>query len=103
MSEDRFFERLRNDAAPLRYEPDAVAMTRVAARIRASIEAQPSVAQFLAAWFRPLGATLAAIALAATIGISYANHRTDEAATMSAYTSTSIDVSVAGDSYRVAD
>ena len=103
MTDDEFFERLRDDAAPLRYEPDTVAATRMAARIRARIDARPTVAQLLASWFRPLGATLAAIALAATIGISIANNRTDEAATLSAYTSTGIDVSMAGDSYRVAD
>ncbi|HET7437426.1 MAG TPA: hypothetical protein VFN10_22165 [Thermoanaerobaculia bacterium] len=103
MSEDRFFERLRNDAAPLRYEPEPFAMTRLSARIRERIETPPTIAGLLAAWFRPLGAALAAVALAATIGITVANNRAEEVAVGNAYSSTNVDVSVAGDSYRVAD
>lgn len=69
MTDEEFFERLRGDAARLRHEPDAFALTRIRARIRERI-ARPTVAQLLAAWFRPLAVTLTAIAIAAAIGFT---------------------------------
>jgi len=99
MSEDRFFERLRADASALRYEPDASAMTRVSARIRARVASQPpTVAQLLASWFRPLATTLAALALAATIGIAFVPN--DDAETIA---SNPDQISMAGDTYSVGE
>lgn len=69
MTEEKFFERLRGDAAPLRYEGDPVALSRIRARIRERIAA-PTVAQLIASWLRPLGAALTAVAIAAAIGIA---------------------------------
>ena len=68
---DGLFERLRHDAQPLRYEPDEIALTRLAARVRARVAAEPSVAQFLARWFRPLALSLAALTVAATLGVQW--------------------------------
>jgi hypothetical protein len=95
MSEDRFFERVRGDARSLRYEAGDVASARLAARIRARIE-QPTVWQFLAAWFRPLAASLSALAIVATIAL----FRNNEALSLSG---DAVEISVAGDVYSVAD
>ena len=69
MTDEEFFERLRGDAAMLRHEPDAFALTRIRARIRERL-VRPTVAQLLANWFRPLAVTLTAIAVAAAIGFT---------------------------------
>lgn len=69
MSEDRFLDRLRDDARSLRYEIDPVTSTRLAARIRSRLT-EPTVSEFIAAWFRPLAASLSALALVAGIGIA---------------------------------
>ncbi|MEA2491519.1 MAG: hypothetical protein QOH21_3311, partial [Acidobacteriota bacterium] len=63
MSDDNFFGRLRGDAAPLRYEPDAVALSRMSARIRDRVATPATVAELLARWFRPLAAAVIALAL----------------------------------------
>ena len=97
MSEDKFFERLSADAQALRYEPDDVAMTRMAARIRARATAAATVAQLLAAWFRPLAATLSAVALAATIGIALAPADDQELG------ANPVEISMAGDDFRVGE
>ena len=67
--DDKFFERLRGDAAPLRYQVDDVKLARIRARIHERL-ARPGVADVLAAWFRPLAAGLAALALAAAISMA---------------------------------
>lgn len=69
MTDDEFFERLRGDAAPLRYQVDDVKLARIRARIHERL-VRPSVADVLAAWFRPLAAGLAALALAAAISMA---------------------------------
>lgn len=97
MSEDRFLDRLRHDARQLRYEPDDFVTTRVAARVRARL-AQPDVAQLLAAWFRPLAASLTALALAATIGFTLFD-RSDSLS----LSGDSVEISMAGDTYSVGE
>jgi len=107
MTDERFFERLRGDAAPLRYEPDAFALARIRARIRERIArplAHPTVAQLLAAWFRPLAATLSAIALAAVLVVA----TTDEsdigngsASIGDSNVETNVEIVMAGDTYSV--
>jgi hypothetical protein len=94
MTDERFFERLRNDAAPLRYEPDSFALSRIRARIRERIS-RPTVAQLLARWFRPLAATLAAIAIAAAIGVAAVDSND------STLSEPSVEIVMAGDSYSV--
>lgn len=90
------FERIRADAAPLRYEPDAVMLSRIAARVRERI-AQPTVAQLLAAWLRPLAASLVAVALAAVIAFSQSNPGSDD----SQFASSDYQISMAGSDYSV--
>jgi anti-sigma factor RsiW len=96
MTDDEFFERLHGDAVPLRYEPDPFALARIRARVRERLT-RPTVAGLLARWFRPLAATLAAIALAAVIGVA-AIDRTDSTNSLG---ETSVEIVMAGDSYSV--
>ena len=70
MTDDEFFAKLRGDAAPLRHRVDEATLTRIRERIYERIAPRPSVAELLAAWFRPLVAGLAAVAVAAAIGLS---------------------------------
>jgi len=104
MTDDPFFAKLRNDARPLRHEPDEATLSRIRARIQSHLNgpneqtlAQPTVAQLLAAWFRPIVASAAAIALAAAIGISVV--RTDAFS----LSDTVLEISVGGETYRVGD
>ena len=70
MTDDKFFERLREDAQQLRFEPeDGAAWTRLAARIQERVQAPPTAASLLAGWFRPIAASLAAIALVAALSV----------------------------------
>lgn len=104
MSEDKFFERLRAEAGPLRYEPsDEAVWTRLQARIRDRIDhAQPDVAQMIAGWFRPLLASLAALTLVTAFGVAYYEQAHDTGASIDALAqTTSIDVSIGGDTYSV--
>ncbi len=97
MNEDRFLERLRDDARQLRYEVDPVAASRLAARVRARVM-QPTIAELMAAWLRPLAASLTALALAAAIGLSIAERNQ----TLS-FTGDSVEVAVGGDVYSVVE
>lgn len=96
MTDEQFFERLRGDAAALRYEPAEASLTRIRARIREAIE-RPTVAQLLAMWFRPLAATLTAVAVAAAIAV--ASMDTNE----NGFGETSMEIVMAGDSYSVGE
>ena len=95
--DDKFFEGLRVDARPLRYQPDEVTLARIRARIHAQIGdvGQPTVALLLARWFRPLAATLAAISLAAVIGV--ATFGSDELTVRES----TVEITAAGDVYSV--
>lgn len=94
MSEnDPFFERLRADARPLRYEPDEFALARIRANIRARLE-RPTVAQLLAAWFRPVLATVALLASIAVFTLT-----SQEPAEESTFAE--LEIVMAGDTYRV--
>ena len=103
MSEDRFFDRLREDARPLRFEPDDFMMTRISARIRERIQTPPTASQVLARWFRPLAASLSALALAATVGIVWIDRNTaDPQPTVESLSATNtVEISAGGDVYRV--
>lgn len=102
---DRFFERLREEARVLRFEPDEVMTSRIAARVRARVAAPaPTAAQFLARWFRPVTATFSAIALAAAIGLVLLEKTaSQDASADSLAASSSIEISAAGDVYSVGD
>ncbi|HEX7809014.1 MAG TPA: hypothetical protein VF608_09820 [Thermoanaerobaculia bacterium] len=67
---DDFFARLRNDAQPLRHQPDAATLARIRSRIEARLAPRETVLDVLAAWFRPIAAAMSAVALAAAIGIA---------------------------------
>jgi len=69
--EDRFFERLRVEARLLRYEADDVTIGRLSARIRARVSAPLTVSQLIARWFRPVTASVAALALTASLGLTW--------------------------------
>ena len=99
MSEDRFFERLRADASSLRHEPDEQTLRRIRARIRERIESPPGVAELLAAWFRPLATTFAAVAIAAAIGAAALSSNDDS----TSLGDNPVEITMAGDTYRVAD
>ncbi|HYI09146.1 MAG TPA: hypothetical protein VEK57_08745 [Thermoanaerobaculia bacterium] len=96
--DDKFFERLRADAGKLRYQPDEVTLARIRARIHDRLEhqnAKPGVLELLAAWFRPLAATLTAIAIAAAIGVNSID------TTDTTVLDPAVEISMAGDTYSV--
>lgn len=95
MSNDDFLDRVRADAAPLRYEPDERTLARIRARIDARIS-RPTVAQLLAAWLRPVGVAMSAIALAAAIGIATIGGNEEVS-----FGEQTFEISMAGETYRV--
>jgi GGDEF domain-containing protein len=71
MTDDPFFDRLRDEARALRYDAGDAACARLSARVRERVATPLTVSQLLALWFRPLTATVAALALTASIGITW--------------------------------
>ena len=69
MMDETFFEQLRHDAQHLQHLPDDVTVARLTARVRARLGAQPTVAQLLAGWLRPIAAVVAAIAITAALSV----------------------------------
>lgn len=100
MNDDNFLERLRDDARQLRYEPDDFAWVRLQARVRERITAAPTAAQFLAAWFRPLATSLAALSLVAALSTAYYAETHDQV-TIDSLASNSVEISVDGATYSV--
>lgn len=100
---DNFLERLRTDARQLRFEPDEMMSARIAARVRERIaaESQAGIAQVLARWFRPAVASLATLALVATLGIQWAEQSHDTPTLDSMAPTQSVDISVGGDTFSV--
>lgn len=98
MTDDPFFQRLRNDARALRHQPDEATLARIRTRIQSHIErTQSTVAQLLAAWFRPLAATAAALAIAAAIATTLVS---DDELSIG---DTAIEISMGGETWRVGD
>ena len=95
--DDKFLERLRGDARSLRHQPDEATLARIRARIHARIS-RPTVAELLAAWFRPLAATAVAVAIAAAVGVAALNQPDDFS-----FGETTIEITMAGETYRVID
>jgi len=100
---NNFLESLRTDARQLRFEPDEMMSARIAARVRERIaaESQTGVAQILARWFRPAVASLATLALVATLGIQWADQSPDTPTLDSMAPTQSVDISVGGDTFSV--
>lgn len=96
MSNDDFLERLRTEARTLRHQPDEITLARIRARIRERVE-RPRVADVLAAWLRPAAAAVGTFALIAAIGVAVLRGDGDT----SWFTDTTIEISIAGDDYRV--
>jgi hypothetical protein len=100
MTDDKFFERLRDDARLLRYEGDDFLSTRIAARVRERITQPRTVAQLLVAWMRPLAASVAALVLSVTLSLTWAHRQQDPADSL---TSNPIEIAMAGETYGVGD
>jgi len=99
MSEDKFFERLRNDAAQLRYEPkDAFVWTRLPARIREGIRRPADVSQMLARWFRPIAASFLLLAVGAAVTVSWVE-RAQSTYAVESIASHPVEITVDGDTF----
>jgi hypothetical protein len=92
--DDKFFERLRGDAAMLRHRVDDATLDRIRERIYARITPRPTVLEVLASWVRPLGFGLAALALAAAISLTITPDSP-------AIGEESVEIVMGGDTYRV--
>lgn len=102
MNDDRFFERLRDDATSLRYEADDLLLTRLSARVRARVSAPPTVESLLARWFRPVAMSLTVLALAATLGFEWYD-RAQQQSTMleAAMSADPVEISIDGNVYTL--
>ena len=98
MTDDKFFECLRDDARPLRYEGDDFLTTRIAARVRERIAQPQTVSQLLVAWMRPLAASVAALLLTVTLGLTWTQRHQDPADTL---TSNPTEIAMAGETFGV--
>ena len=105
MTDDNFLEQLRDEVRQLRFEPDDMMTTRIAAHVRARVAgvAQAGVAQILARWLRPVVMSLATLGLAATLGVGWLEQSREVPANgLDALTSTqTVDISVGGDTFSV--
>jgi hypothetical protein len=99
MTEDRFFEKLREDAARLRYEPkDAFLWTRLPARIREKIQRPADVSQMLARWFRPIAASFLLLAAGAAVTVSWVE-RAQSTYAVESIASHPVEITVDGDTF----
>ena len=102
MNDDRFLERLRDEAPRLRYQPDDVLLTRLTARVRERVASQPTVESFLARWFRPLAMSLGVLALAATLGVQWYERNQQQPTTLEAAMSADpVEISMDGNTYTL--
>lgn len=98
MTDDEFFDRLRSDAAGLRYEPaDPATWTRLQARIRDRIAA-PTVADLLAGWMRMTAASVSVLALLATLTVAWMERQPATVEADPVY-----EISMAGEAYSVGE
>ena len=65
-----------------------------------SVFQPPTAAQFLASWFRPISASLAALSLVAALGTAYYVQTRDQV-TMDSMASNSVEITVDGATYSV--
>jgi hypothetical protein len=103
MTDEKFFERLRDDAARLRYEPkDAFAWTRLAARIREGIRRPVDLPQMLARWFRPIAASFLLLAAGAAVTVSWVE-RAQSAYAVESIASHPVEITVDGDTFSLTE
>jgi hypothetical protein len=99
MTEDKFFERLRDDAGHLRYEPrDAFVWARLTARVREAIRRPADVSQMLARWFRPIAAAFLLLAVGAGVTVSWVE-RTQSTYAVESIASHPVEITVDGDTF----
>lgn len=104
MTEDRFFEKLREDAGQLRYaSTDGAIWTRLAAQIRERVHRQPNVAQMLARWFRPITVSFVALSLVAALGVTWVEEAHESASSVEAMASSSMEITLDGDTFNLAE
>ena len=103
MTDEKFFEDLRKDAARLRYEPhDPFLWTRLPARVRERIMTAPDVSQMLARWFRPIAAFLLLLAVGAGVTVSWVE-RTQATYAVESIASHPVEISVDGDTFSLTE
>ena len=101
MTDDKFLERLRDDAARLRYTTqDDLVWTRLAARIRARVQGDATVAGMLARWLRPIAASFVMLAVVASLSVTWVERR-ESSNTNELVASNSMEISVDGDTYTL--
>jgi len=104
MTEDRFFERLRDDAAQLRYQPqDDFVWTRLSARIRERVQHPPNVSQMLARWFRPIAASFVMLAIAAVATLGWVDRAHESTYAAEAMASHPVEITVDGDTFSLTE
>jgi hypothetical protein len=103
MTEDRFLEKLRADAARLRFEPkDAFVWTRLRAQIRERIRRPADVPQILARWFRPIAASFLLLAAGAAVTVTWVE-RAQSTYAVESIASHPVEISVDGDTFSFAE
>lgn len=79
--------------------------TRITARVRERISSQTTVAGVLVRWFRPLAASMTALALAATVGLVWIDRAAAASANPAveaiATNNSPVEITVGGDVYSV--
>ena len=101
MTDDKFFERLSDDAQELRYEPaDPATWTRFAARVRDRVRVRTTAAQSLARFFRPVAAALATLSVVAALSVQWIE-RAHEPATVEAMVASNAPTADIGDALGV--
>ena len=99
MTEDRFLDRLRDDAEQLRYEPkDVFVWTRLRAKVRESILRPAGVSQMLARWFRPIAASFFLLALGAGLTVIWVE-RAQSTYAVESIASHPVEITVDGDTF----
>jgi hypothetical protein len=102
MSDDRFFEQLRRDAARLQFTPaDETVWTRLGARIRESIHRPNSVSQMLARWFRPITASFVMLAIAAGLTMTWVDQAHESSYAAEAMASHPVEITVDGATFSL--
>lgn len=104
MTEDRFLERLRRDAADLRFEPqDAFVWTRLRARVREGIRRPANVAQMLSRWLRPVTASFIILAIGAAVSITWVERARESTYVSEDMANNSMEITLDGTSFSLAD
>jgi hypothetical protein len=105
MTEDKFLERLRNDAAQLRFDPkDDFVWTRLRAKVREGIRRPANLSQMLARWVRPIIASFAILVLGAALSVAWVERTHDSTYVAEAMTSNNpVEITVDGDTFSLAE